>query len=124
MSKICAALLVLTQLGASVALADSGSGEVIIAGEIAPASGVLVEQGRYVEFIEAQAAVKDLGERLVIQVKYCEASEGFYKAEVARVSARDWYEDPSLNRWVGFGLGIVATSLAVWGATKVTGAAQ
>ncbi len=120
MTRLWVALLVVAQLAAPVAMADSGSGEVIIAGEIAPVSGVLVEQDRYVEFIEAEAGVKELGERLAIQVKYCDAAEGFYRAEIARASTRAWYEDPSLNRWVGFGIGIMATSLAVWGATKVT----
>ncbi len=115
--RICVAVL------AALVASPAVGAEVhpMIAGDSAPVSGLLIEEARYTKFLKAEQGVKELGQRLAFQVKYCEASEGFYKAEIKRVTQPvRWYQDSAFNRCVGFGLGIVATSLAVWGATKVT----
>ncbi len=120
MRRVWVCAVVLAVLVALPGVATENEVQPIIAGDIAPVSGLLVEEARFTKFLEAEASVKELGQRLAIQVKYSDAAEKFYRAEIARASTREWWEDPSLNRWVGFGIGIVATSLAVWGATKVT----
>ena len=85
----------------------------------APFTGLLVPEKRFTELLRAETRVQELEGQLSIQEKTAQALEAMYLDKLKQATAPVlWYEKPSFNRWLGFGLGMVCTGLATWGAIE------
>jgi len=85
----------------------------------APFTGLLVPEERFTELLRAELQVQELKGKLSIQEKTTQALDTMYLRHLERATEPvPWYEKPSFNRWLGFGLGVVCTGLAVWGAVE------
>ena len=85
----------------------------------APFTGLLVPEKRFTELLRAETRAQELEGQLLIQEKMAQALEAMYLDKLKQATAPvPWYKTPSFNRWLGFGLGMVCTGLATWGAIE------
>lgn len=102
-----------------------GEGDVVPLAKGAPAPflGLLVPEGRFVELLEAENEVRELRAKLAAKERTAELVEQAYLRRLEQATAPPpWYESPTFNRWLGFGLGLAAAGLAVWGSVELVGA--
>lgn len=94
-------------------------------GEMTPYSGLLVKEARFATFLNSEILVEDLTGRLSIQTRLTENLEKLYVGRLEEaVQKPRWYESPSFNRWLGFGIGVVVSALAVYGGSKLVKAVE
>jgi hypothetical protein len=92
----------------------------LMEGKCALFTGLLVPEKRYTRFLESELQVKDLRGRLDIEAKKHDALETMYQDKLKEASKPPpWYDEPSFNRWLGFGIGVAVTALAIWGSTEL-----
>lgn len=92
----------------------------IAKGDRAPFAGLLVPEIRFAKFLEAELRVELLEGKLWIEAKKGKALDAMYLRHLERATEPvPWYEKPSFNRWVGFGLGVAFTGLGVYGSVKL-----
>ncbi|MHA1573299.1 MAG: hypothetical protein ACTSX8_04840, partial [Alphaproteobacteria bacterium] len=90
-------------------------------GGTAPFTGLLVVEARFIELLEAENKVRELEAKLAAHGRTAGLIEQVYLRKLEQATAPPpWYDGATFNRWLGFSLGIVATGLAVWGATEIT----
>ena len=90
-------------------------------GDRAEFPGLLVPVIRMGYLLQAEIDADALKMKLAAKDEVCRQIQKIYVAKLITATAPPvWYESPSFNRWLGFGLGVVATSAAVWGAMQVT----
>lgn len=88
---------------------------VLMKGDPAPFSGILVPELRFKKYVRAELKVVDLEFRLQSQITFSTNMESMYLKRLEEATRpRPWYERPSFNRWLGWGLGVVTTGLIVW----------
>lgn len=86
----------------------------------APFTGLLVPEERFTLMLEAEIEVEHLKGNLAIQKKLTTSLERVYDEKLREaVKPRPWHEKPSFNRWLGFGIGVVMTVLAIWGGAEL-----
>lgn len=89
-----------------VAVALSAADPVgLVAGDVAPFDGVLVDADRAGELVIVEAEAAGLRRQLAEQEKLTAA----WRA----AAQRDWTDSPELHRWIGFGAGVVVAVGAV-----------
>ena len=117
-NHLAACLFCLTTLAGSYAIGQETGVDCVplLKDSPAPFSGVLVPEGRFVAFLEAEQKLAEVKGELEIEKKAGRVLESMYvgKLELA-VKPLSWYQTPEFNRWLGFGLGVVVTAGAVWG---------
>lgn len=86
-------------------------------GAPAPFLGLLVPESRFVELLEAENEVRELRAKLATAKRTGERVEAAYLRRLA--AAIPWYDSPTLNRWFGFGLGLLTFGLALWGTSEI-----
>lgn len=86
----------------------------LLQGEKAPSDGVLVSEVRFKKFLNAEIAADKLEAQLRVQERFTDSLESLYVKRLKTVSSQRWYETPGFNRWVGFGAGVLFTSLVVY----------
>jgi len=87
----------------------------------APFNGLLVKEGRFTRLLEKETEAADLAGQLEIQKRLTSNLEVLYTRKLeAAVEELAWYEKPSFNRWLGFGIGVAVTVLAVYGASRLS----
>lgn len=92
----------------------------LMKGQPAPFSGLLVTEGRFTSLLEMEIEASDLAGQLEIQKRLTSNLEVLYTRKLeAAVEEPAWYEKPSFNRWLGFGIGVAVTVLAVYGASQL-----
>jgi hypothetical protein len=97
----------------------------VLRGDPAPFQGLLVPEERFVELLEAENAVRELQARLAASERTLELVENAYMQRLENASSPvPWYASPTFNRWLGFGMGIAATGLAVWGGLELVQVAK
>jgi len=86
----------------------------------APFTGLLVQENRFTELLGAEIDAKQLAGELQIQKNLTTNLEAVYNEKLREaVKPVPWYERPSFNRWLGFGIGVVVTFLAIWGGAEL-----
>lgn len=86
----------------------------------APFTGILVPEARFIQLLEAESELVLLRKEHEVQQRFAASMEKMYKKQLSNaVEPSAWYETPVANRWLGFVLGAVATSLAVWGGIEM-----
>ena len=90
-------------------------------GAVAPFSGLLVPEERFVELLQAELRAELLEGKLRIKDKTERALESMYQRHLKRATEPiPWYEKPSFNRWLGFGIGVIFTGLAIYGTVQIS----
>lgn len=90
-------------------------------GDPAPFAGILIPPGRAIELSEAELEVDEIGLTLEAKKLECKRIETIYVAKLeAATKPPPWWKSPKYNLWLGFGLGVVATGAAFWGASQLT----
>ena len=92
--------------------------------ERAPHAGLLVKESRFTKLLEAEMDVEDLKGQLEIQRRLTSNLESMYTRRIEEAVNLKWYEKPSFNRWLGFGIGIIVTGLAVLGGAQLVKAVK
>lgn len=91
----------------------------------APFTGLLVPELRFTKLLEAEITAEKLAGELKIQKDLTDNLEQVYNEKLREaVKPLKWYETPAFNRWLGFGIGIVVTGLAVWGGIEIAKAVR
>lgn len=86
----------------------------------APFTGLVVPEGRFAELLQAEVDVEELTGKLEIQERLLSNVEKVYDQRLeAATRPQKWYETPAFNRWLGFGIGVVVTGLAVWAGKEI-----
>jgi hypothetical protein len=97
----------------------------LMKGQCADFTGLLVPEKRYTEFLDAEVTARDLRGKLDIEAKKHDALESMYQEKLKQASEPlPWYKEPSFNRWLGLGIGVVVTSLAIWGGSELAKAGR
>lgn len=91
----------------------------LVQGAPAPFDGVLVDADRISDLIEAEATAEALAKQLEVE----KSISAEWKA-LATSTERPWWEEPELNRWVGFGAGVVVAVAAVLAGAWIVGLAD
>jgi hypothetical protein len=91
----------------------------IMQGESAPFTGMLVMESRFIDYIKLQMRVDELEQRLEIQKRLTVNIENLYASRLQETAQQEWYQTPEFNRWLGFGIGVLVTGLAVYGASRL-----
>jgi len=92
----------------------------MLSGEIAPHSGLLVDEVRFATLLSSEIEVENLTGKLSIQTRLTDNMERLYLKRLEEaVREIPWYEAPSFNRWLGFGIGVTVSVLAVYGGSKL-----
>ncbi|KKM62075.1 hypothetical protein LCGC14_1525330 [marine sediment metagenome] len=90
-------------------------------GETAGFDGFLVPELRLDEYTLAETNVKDLRLKLASEKERCRKKLEVYVAKLEEATAPpDWHETPSFNRWLGFGIGVLATGAAIAATSALT----
>ena len=91
----------------------------------APFSGLLVPEPRFVQFLEAEIRIKELEGELKLERRLRLTQEQIYTDVLKETSKpKTWWNSPGTQRLVGFGAGIVAASLAIYGGAQLAKASQ
>lgn len=100
-------------------------------GGTVPFDGYLVPEIRFEEFLKAEATEDLLRKELEfkdyevkLEQEFCDKKIDVCLDELNKcreVASTPWYARPDVNRWVGIGIGVVITSLAVYGAGQLDG---
>lgn len=95
----------------------------ILAGEPAPCDGVVYPEALVKEHLRLRIDLEEISKKLAIVQDLHAKDLAAYRLkldaaekDLARLSNPPWYDRPEINRWMGFGLGIVlsvATAFAV-----------
>ena len=97
----------------------------LMKGQCATFTGLLVPEKRYTKFLDAELRAADLRGKLEIEAKKHDALETMYQDKLKQASEPlPWYKEPSFNRWLGLGIGVVITSLAIWGGSELAKAGK
>ena len=97
----------------------------LMKGQCAAFTGLLVPERRYTEFLDAELTAKDLRGKLDIEAKKHDALETMYQDKLKQASEpTPWYKEPSFNRWLGFGIGVAVTALAIYGGSELAKAGR
>lgn len=95
----------------------------LVEGKEAPFTGLLVPESRFVELLKAENEVQELRAKLAVANRTSRLVEKVYMLRLKQaITPVPWYGDPTLNRWLGFGFGIAAASVAFRGAIEITAA--
>lgn len=97
----------------------------LVASETAPFSGLLVPEIRFRELVYHEGAMDALREKLAAERKAYQSLERLYFQvldEAAR--AKPWYQSVELNRWLGFGAGVLISAMVAVGVVEVLKVAQ
>ena len=114
---LCACMVIVTGQPA----AGEPAVKSIDAGQRATFDGLLVPPLRMHELSEAEVDVDALTIQLTMKTEVCDSIQKIYAANLeAATAAPPWFDSPSLNRWLGFGLGVVVMSAAGWGAMQLS----
>lgn len=109
-----------------------GTGQilVIMEGDSSPISGILLSEDVYREYLQLELDLereqlrnKMLHEELeatktamMLQIRKCQDERDDLAYKLANPS---FFKRPEVNRWIGFGLGVAVTSVAVKGAGEL-----
>ena len=97
----------------------------LMEGKCAAFTGLLVPEKRYTEFLDSEVTARDLRGKLEIEAKKHDALDSMYREKLKQASEpTPWYEEPSFNRWVGFGIGVAVTALAIYGGSELAKAGR
>ncbi len=97
----------------------------ILKDQLAPFTGLLVPEARFVEMVEAELAVDDLKGKLKIQTNLTTNLESIYVKRMEEMAKPPkWYQTGEFQFWLGFTLGFVATVAATYGAVKIVEATK
>ena len=92
----------------------------VLAGKIAPFTGLLVPEARFKELLKAELAVFELRGKLDIREREAHNIEELYRKRLEEATAPPpWYESGGFNRWLGFGIGAGLTILALYAGSQV-----
>lgn len=95
---------------------------VLMAGQTASFSGVLVPEDRFEKYLRAEMEVESLRFRLNMELKAFASLEDMMLRRLEDATKpTPWYERPSFNRWLGFGIGVVVTGFLIWGGVEFVG---
>jgi hypothetical protein len=102
---------------------DSNSDVVpLVQGGQAPFSGLLVPEVRFVLFLNAEIAQRDLAFQLTLEKKYSTAIETTYRT--ALEEARPWWREPWFIGSICFVAGVAFTALSIWVGIQVVDATR
>jgi len=76
----------------------------------APFSGVLLQDDRFAALLLAEVKADQAEQQKMIDARYIERLESQLDR---RMRDPKWYEQSGFQRWVGFGVGVLVTSLAI-----------
>ena len=94
--------------------------EPLMKGDPAPFMGLLVPEERFVELLEAENEARELRAKLAAAERTGELVEKVYLRRLEQATAPlPFYDSVTFNRWLGFGLGLAATALAVWASIEI-----
>jgi len=95
----------------------------LMAGDPAPCDGVLYPEALVKEHLRLRVDFEEISKKLAIEQDLHSKDLATYRLkldaadrDLARLSNPPWYDRPEINRWMGFGLGVVlsvATAFAV-----------
>lgn len=92
----------------------------LLKGADAPFSGLLVPEVRFRQMLLAEATSEAFQEKLEVERKaYDELERTYYLALEEASRPKPWYQSPEINRWLGFGAGVLVTSLVAVGVVEV-----
>lgn len=111
------ALLLVFALASQVAAQDHAA---MLEDQPAPFSGMLVREGRFIEYLQLQFKVAEMEGRLNVQKNLVLEIERIYteKLEQATRPTR-WYESPGTNRIFGFLLGVTVAVAVFFGGAEL-----
>lgn len=113
--------------GAALAEEPEEGKEVIAleAGRVAPFSGLLVPELRFIELLEAEVKVDSARAKAEAAIQYATEIERIYKDRLRESAApQPWYKSPEYNLIIGFGLGLIVVSAAVYGGVQLASASR
>jgi hypothetical protein len=88
--------------------------------EAAPFSGLLVPEGRFRELMIKESMTDAFQEKLEVERKAYDDLERVYFQFLSEANKpRPWYQSPEINRWLGFGAGVMVAALVTLGVVEV-----
>lgn len=89
-------------------------------GDAAPFTGLLVPEKRFTGLLNAELKLDITERKLVVEQQYSKELDLTYREKLKEATKEQrWYETPSFNRWLGFGIGVVVTVLSIYGGVKI-----
>lgn len=97
----------------------------VMEGEKAPFSGLLVPEDRFIQLMGMEIELVALKAKYEAQIRFSVNLEEMYKKQLEfALRPIPWYQTPSVNRWLGWILGVAMTLAAVYGGTEVVKATK
>jgi hypothetical protein len=88
--------------------------------ETAPFSGLLVPEERFRELMVKESMADAFQEKLEVERKAYDALEKAYFEALSEANKpKPWYQSPEINRWLGFGAGVMVAALVTLGVVEV-----
>ena len=94
----------------------------LLKGQVAPFSGVLLPSKILEDLLKAKADAERLNAELKAAQKELDLTVRLYENQIRKLTAEldpGFWRQAETQRWIGFSLGIIFTSGAVWGAGQL-----
>jgi len=92
----------------------------VIKGSEAPFSGLLVPEERFRQLLLSESFSEAFREKLEVERKACNDLEQAYLTALDLASRpKPWHQSPEINRWLGFGAGVMIAALVTFGVVEV-----
>lgn len=92
----------------------------LLKGSEAPFSGLLVPEPRFREMLLAEGEVYAFQDRLASERKaYDDLEKAYLNALDQSSKPKPWYQSAEINRWLGFGGGVLVAALVTFGVVEV-----
>jgi hypothetical protein len=92
----------------------------VLKGGEAPFSGLLVPEERFRQLLISESVSEAFQEKLEVERKAYDDLERAYLTALDLASRpKPWHQSPEINRWLGFGAGVLVAALVTFGVVEV-----